>query len=99
MLLPKLDSFACILPLLKSVHNLIKVAQSKDVFLCDFVTSVKICESELYWMYVDCEWYFQDESFTYFNDVGGFTRDALLIVWCIDHSMFQEEYLIFHFKS
>jgi hypothetical protein len=38
----------CIMPLLKVVHTLIKFVQGQNTFVCDFVTSVKICCVELY---------------------------------------------------
>jgi hypothetical protein len=33
--------FPCILPLLDIVHMLIKIAQGRNVFVCDFVNDVK----------------------------------------------------------
>jgi hypothetical protein len=32
----------CILPLLKCVHMFIKIAQDRNVFVCDFVEGVKL---------------------------------------------------------
>jgi hypothetical protein len=46
---------ANIMPLLESVHVLIKFTQAHDTFLCDFVTVVKMCCVELYNMYLDLE--------------------------------------------
>jgi hypothetical protein len=46
---------ANIMPLLESVHVLIKFAQAHDTFLCDFVIVVKMCYVELYNMYSDLE--------------------------------------------
>jgi hypothetical protein len=44
-----------IMPLLESVHVLIKFTQTHDTFLCDFVNVVKMCCVELYNMYSDLE--------------------------------------------
>jgi hypothetical protein len=37
-----------ILPLLDYVHSLIKIAQSHDVFMGNFINVVKMCQLELY---------------------------------------------------
>jgi hypothetical protein len=37
-----------ILPLLDCVHSLIKFAQSRDVFMGDFINAMKMCQLELY---------------------------------------------------
>jgi hypothetical protein len=42
----------CIMFFLKVVHVLIRFAQLKDNFVCDFVTFVKMCCAELYNMYM-----------------------------------------------
>jgi hypothetical protein len=34
---------SCLLPMLEIVHALIKFAQKKDVFVCDYVVAIKIC--------------------------------------------------------
>jgi hypothetical protein len=38
----------CILPLLESVDSLMRFAQSRDIFVSDYVATVKICQAELY---------------------------------------------------
>jgi hypothetical protein len=43
------------------VHVLIKLAQSHDVFVCNFIIVVKVCQLELYNLYFD--------SYTKFDDV------------------------------
>jgi hypothetical protein len=39
------------LHLLKSMHTLIKFAQSKYVFVCDLVATIKVCQCDVYSMY------------------------------------------------
>lgn len=43
----------CILPMLECIHSLIKFAQQRNVFISDFIAAVKICQGELYMMYID----------------------------------------------
>ncbi len=45
---------ACIMLMLEIVHAFIKFAQVHDIFVCDFVTTMKICCIELYNMYLNC---------------------------------------------
>ena len=45
----------CLMPLLDCVNFLMKFAQSKHVFVSDYIAAVKICQSELYMMYSDPE--------------------------------------------
>jgi uncharacterized membrane protein len=44
---------SCLLPLLEVVNALIKFAQGRDVFIYDFVATIKICQIYLYMMYLD----------------------------------------------
>jgi hypothetical protein len=59
----------CVLPLLECVNDLMKFAQSRDVFISDYVAAVKICQADLYMMYVDSETSFQKAHFHMFCDV------------------------------
>jgi hypothetical protein len=44
-----------LLPMLETIHVLIKFAQKKDVFVCDFITAIKICQKQLYFHYFHLE--------------------------------------------
>jgi hypothetical protein len=50
-----LISLSCLLPMLETIHVLIKFALKKDVFVCDFITTIKICNGQLYSHYFDLE--------------------------------------------
>jgi hypothetical protein len=39
-----LGLIVCMLLLLDSMHNLIKFAHMKDVFVCNFVVAIKVCQ-------------------------------------------------------
>lgn len=41
-----------IMPLLEVVHSLIKFTQLCDMFVCDFIVVVKICEGNVYQIFV-----------------------------------------------
>ncbi len=44
---------AYILPLLESMHDLIKFAQMRNVFICDLVVTVKVYQGDMYNMYLE----------------------------------------------
>jgi hypothetical protein len=46
-------SLACIFAFLKMVHNLIKISQGIDNFICDYVNVIKISQVQLYFSIID----------------------------------------------
>ncbi len=47
---------SCVLLMLESINALMKFAQARDVFVCDYndyIIIVKICQVDLYKMYID----------------------------------------------
>ncbi len=64
-----------IMPLLEEVHSLIKFSQLYDMFVCDFIAIMKICEMDVYMMYYDNHYYFQGDVFGKFMPLSiMFTR-------------------------
>jgi hypothetical protein len=59
-----LQSLVCFVPMLESMNALMKFAQLCDVFICDFVAMVKICENNLNRLYVDHVVPFTNELFS-----------------------------------
>lgn len=43
----------CVMPMLESMDFLVKFAQSRNVFVSDYVAVVRICQAELHQMYSD----------------------------------------------
>ncbi len=56
-------SLACIFFLLRTIHSLLKFSQGTDNFICDFVSVMKICQTEMYSLFVNLVTNFQDEMF------------------------------------
>jgi hypothetical protein len=52
---------AYILPLLEFVHTFIKFVQMKDVYVCDLVVVIKVCQGDIYIYMMDCD---QTSKFT-----------------------------------
>jgi hypothetical protein len=38
----------CVLPMMEAMQNLSKMAQGKDTFVCDLMSSIILCTNELY---------------------------------------------------
>lgn len=71
----------CIMSLLETMHVFIKFAQSKNNFVCDFITSMNMCCVELYDMYVDLEKKYNQEGFKPLLGLHEYTNDQLLTGW------------------
>jgi len=69
----------CILPMLECVHALIKIAQNKNVFMCNFVEFVKLTQHELYCLYCDPYAKYEDMTFDEFNSIQTLTNHTLLL--------------------
>jgi hypothetical protein len=58
-----------LLLLLKVINVLIKFAYKRDVFICDFVPTIKICQIDFFMMYFDLMTSYRHEHFQVFCDV------------------------------
>jgi hypothetical protein len=47
----------------------IKIAQGKNVFMCDFVENIKLTQHEFYMLYCDPHTIFDDPTFDDFNAI------------------------------
>jgi hypothetical protein len=54
---------SCIFPLLEFVHVFIKFAQIWNVFVCDLVVAINVCQTNLFNMYYDENYKFFKDSF------------------------------------
>jgi hypothetical protein len=68
----------CILLMFECVHALIKIAQNKDVFMCNFVEFVKLTQQELYRFYYDPYAKYEDLTFDEFNSIQVLTNIPFL---------------------
>ena len=71
-------------PLFESVESLIKFAQSPDVFVSDYVAAVKICQAEIYMMYLDPDTSFMASHFQMFCDTIEDCSYAIQLEWVVD---------------
>jgi len=54
----------CILPMLELVNVLMKFVEAMDVFVCDYIATIKICQTDMYKMYIDSTTSFQPKFFS-----------------------------------
>jgi hypothetical protein len=71
--------FGCILPLLESVHALIKFAQFRNVYVYDLV-----CQGDVYSMYYDKTPKFTIDSFWVFKSLLELKRENIHMHWIFD---------------
>jgi hypothetical protein len=45
-------SLVCFIPMLETVNSLVKSVQFHNVFICDFVATMKICQFNLQKLYI-----------------------------------------------
>jgi hypothetical protein len=80
------------------VQNLSKMAQAKDTFVYDFVTSIKLCTTNLYSWCIDPLKRYEQPQFQTFNKLVHHICDALHMVWWMGLEN-QVEYYTFKFHT
>jgi hypothetical protein len=65
------------MPLLHALHSLIKF----DMFVCNFIALVKICEGDIYWMYRDIHSSFQGDVFMNFQALINCVHESINFHW------------------
>jgi hypothetical protein len=74
-------ALTCFLPLLETLHYLVKFSQQRDVFICDYLAAVKVCQGQLYSLYLDPATCFRSNSFTEFSDLLACQNRTISLVW------------------
>ncbi len=88
----------CIMLLLELVNALIKFAQARDTFVCDFVIFVKMRCVELYNMYVNPKNKYGAKQFKAFLDLNENNNDQLLTTWWTN-STTNIQFVVFYFMG
>ncbi len=76
--------FACILLLLEFVHVLMKFAQMTNIFVCNLVIVIKVCQSDIYKMYFDQTSKFPTSNFWAFKSLLEFKHENIQMQWVLD---------------
>jgi hypothetical protein len=78
---------AYIFPLLEFVHVLIKFEQSQDVFVCDLVATIKVCQSYVYNMYHEQISKFIIDSFWALKSLLELKHENIHMHWIVDANL------------
>jgi hypothetical protein len=82
-------------PLLEAINALCVFAQQSDVFICDFVGALKVCEGQLYTMYVDRGTCFSKDDFWAFTSLLDCSHETIHLKWVADLNHSEEAQLAF----
>jgi hypothetical protein len=66
-----------VMPLLEAMHYLIKFAQLRYMFVCDFIAIIKIWEGDVYRTYCDIHSSFQGDVFMDFQALIGYAHESI----------------------
>jgi len=50
-------------PLMENIQSLIKFIERRDIFICDFIVMVKVCQGQFYSLYCDPTFAFKGNEF------------------------------------
>jgi hypothetical protein len=94
---------SCIIPILRLTNQLMKYGQRNDVFVCDYLASVKRLQRDLSQIYIEEKTRFSQEAFWDFNALVGQTHDVIPMKWCteeeVDLNTSGAEFLTFQCKE
>jgi hypothetical protein len=76
--------FATVLPLLQSIHNLIKFNQLKEIFTCGYVPTPKVCQGKIYVLYMDVDIEFKFDAFDGYKSLLDVKYESIVMHWVID---------------
>lgn len=74
-------SLACFIPLLNAVYSLMKLSQARDIFICDFLQVVKLCQQELARLFIDRETTYNSHDFTQYSEIVNVEGSNIPLRW------------------
>jgi hypothetical protein len=66
-------SLACFISLLDVVHYLIRLSQARDIFICDFMQAIKLCQEELARKFIDVDTAYNISDFQQYTSLISMT--------------------------
>jgi len=70
-----------LLPLLDSIDKLVNFSQKCDIYICDFVAIVKVCQVDLYRLYKDKGTSYSSDEFWSFNNLLECNHEQIHVKW------------------
>jgi hypothetical protein len=71
-------------PFLEAIDTLCVFAQQNDIFVCDLVAALQVCEGQLYALYVDRGTAFGRDEFWAFSGLLDCSHDSIHWKWVAD---------------
>jgi hypothetical protein len=84
----------CFLPMLNSANSLIKFAHNPACYIVDFISAVKMCQADLYRLYIDPAFAFHGEEFNTFRSLADDTSMVIEQDWFLCYNR-EEDHLVF----
>jgi hypothetical protein len=85
-----------ILPLLEAIDALVCFAQSRNVFICDFIAALERCRGQLFTLYGNESTKFKRDDFHSFNMLLQLNHESIMLKWDANLNL-PEEQLVFVF--
>jgi hypothetical protein len=90
-----LDPYLCLgmtalMPLLDCINTLVKFAQARNVFICDFVAALVLCRGQIFEMYRNDSTSFTSHHFLDFKQLVGWRHEQIHLKWDLDMNDCQE---------
>jgi hypothetical protein len=85
-------------PMLKAIHSLIKFAQLRDVFVYNFITTIKVGEGDVYRLFYDRQSSFEGNVFNYFITLINSVHKNINLCWITDMNT-KIDHLAFEFDG
>jgi hypothetical protein len=76
-----LIGLSCFLPMLRSLNSFMEFAQSRNVFISDYLAAVKECQMEITAFYIDSVTKFIQDQFWDFNALIEVKHDGIPMRW------------------
>jgi hypothetical protein len=74
-------SLACFILLLDVVHYLIKLSQAYNIFICDFMQAIKLCQEELARKFIDGTTAYSRSDFQQYNALTSMRYKDIPLEW------------------
>jgi len=74
-------SLACFVPFINAMHCLIKLSEARNIFICNFLQVVKLCQEGLAQMFLDASTTFKKADFHYYSDLVSLSCVDIPLVW------------------
>lgn len=86
---------SAVIPLLETIDVLCVFAQQSNVFVCDMVAALKLCEGQLYSLFVDTGNGFSQDEFWSFRGLQDSSHESIHLKWVCDLNSSAEAQLAF----